>query len=157
MSARDEVLGWGLIDWVELDRIHQYVAEENVGQPISVIQSKTLELIESLVSDGMFVLGEVKRDIGFIAWNTSLDESIQRIRDVYVTNFNDPNTWMWFCWLNATEKVCRPLKPLLGVNIRHRTAEQSRGPMLPSLTRRPRSSICNHYSMNPRRGRDVRA
>jgi hypothetical protein len=71
MSARDEVLGWGLIDWVELDRIHQYVAEENGGQPTSVIQSKTLELIRSLVS----VVGDVKRNVGFTAWNTSLDES----------------------------------------------------------------------------------
>ena len=112
MSARDEVLGWGLIDWVELDRIHQYVVEENVGQPISVIQSKTLELIRSLVSDGMFVLGDVKRNLGFTAWNTSLDESIQRIRDVYVTNFHDENTWMWFCWLGATEKGLEAAKAL---------------------------------------------
>jgi hypothetical protein len=65
MSARDEVLGWGLIDWVELDRIHQYVAEENGGQPTSVIQSKTLELIPSHVSDGLFVVGDVKRNVGF--------------------------------------------------------------------------------------------
>jgi len=46
MSTRDEVLGWGLIDWVELDRIHWYVARENPGQPLSVIQHKTLELIQ---------------------------------------------------------------------------------------------------------------
>lgn len=114
MSARDEVLGWGLIDWVELDRIHQYVAEENGGQPTSVIQSKTLELIRSLVSDGLFVVGDVKRNVGFTAWNTSLDESLQRIREAYVTNFHDENTWMWFCWLNATEKGLEAAKALQG-------------------------------------------
>jgi hypothetical protein len=113
MSAREEVLRWGLDDWVELDRVHLCVSQENAGQPISVIQNKTLELIHSLVSDGMFVLGDVKRGVGFTAWNTSLDESMQRIRDVYVTNFEDENTWMWFCWLNATEegeKVARALR-----------------------------------------------
>jgi hypothetical protein len=110
MSAREEVLWWGLDDWVELDRVHRCVSQDNVGQPVSVIQNKTLELIRSLVSDGMFVLGDVQRGIGFTAWHTSLDESIQRIRDVYVKNFQDENTWMWFCWLDATkegEKVAR--------------------------------------------------
>lgn len=104
MSAREEVLRLGLDDWVELDRVHLYVSKENLGQPLSVIQNKTLELIRSLVSDGMFVLGDVKRGEGFTAWNTSIDESMQRIRDVYVKNFQDENTWMWFCWLNATEE-----------------------------------------------------
>lgn len=102
----------GLADWVELDRIHQYVAEENVGQPISVVQRKKLELIQSLVSDGMFVMGDVKRNVGFTPWNTSLDESLQRIRDVYVPNFHDENTWMWFCWLDATEKELEAAKTL---------------------------------------------
>jgi len=52
----------------------------------------------------MFVLGDVKQNIGFTAWKASLDESIQRIRDVYVTSFNDDNTWPWFCWLAITAK-----------------------------------------------------
>jgi hypothetical protein len=105
MSARDEVLGWGLIDWVELDRIHRYVARENPGQPLSAIQHKTLDLTRSLVCDGMFELGDVQQGIGFTAWNTPLDESIQRIRDVYVTSFNEDNTWPWFCWLAITAKA----------------------------------------------------
>ena len=112
MSAREEILGWGLVDWVALDRIHWCVAEENPGEPLPVNQNKTLNLIHSLVSDGMFVLGEVKRDVGFTAWNISLEQSIQRIRGVYVTNFHDANTWMWFCWLDATEKGSQAAKAL---------------------------------------------
>jgi hypothetical protein len=107
MSARDrdEVLTDGLIDWVELDQIHWYVARENAGTAVSVIQGKTLELIRSLVSDGLFELGDLKGEgARFTAWNIPLDESIQRIRDVYVTNFDDENTWPWFCWLDLTEK-----------------------------------------------------
>ncbi len=75
-----------------------------------VIQNKTLDLIHSLVSDGLFVLGDVKRDVGFIAFDTSLEQSIQRIRDVYVTNFHDANIWMWFCWLAATEEGLQAAK-----------------------------------------------
>jgi hypothetical protein len=104
MSAREDVLRWGLVDWVELDRIHGYVARENPGQPLSVIQNKTLDLIHSLVSDGIFKLGDLNENCRFTAWDTPLEESIQRIRNVYVTNFDDQNTWPWFCWLDLTEK-----------------------------------------------------
>lgn len=104
MSAREEVLRWGLDDWVELDRVHLCVSQDNAGQPASVIQNKTLELIRSLVSDGMFVVGDVTRGVGFTRWHTFLDESMQRIRDVYVQNFQDANTWMWCVWLDATEE-----------------------------------------------------
>jgi hypothetical protein len=55
-----------------------------------VIQDKTLDLIRSLVSDGMFEVGDLMGEGGrFVAWKTPLNESIQRIRDVYVTKFED--------------------------------------------------------------------
>jgi hypothetical protein len=37
MSAREEVLLSGLIDWVALQRIHSRVARENSTEPLSVI------------------------------------------------------------------------------------------------------------------------
>jgi hypothetical protein len=46
----------------------------------------------------------VKRGVGFTAWNTSLDESMERIHGALVANFDDANTWIWLCWLNATDK-----------------------------------------------------
>jgi hypothetical protein len=105
MSARDEVLTYGLIDWVELDQIHRYVAQENAGEPLSVIQEKTLDLIRSLVQDGLFEVGDLKDGSRrFEAWDIPLDESMRRIYNVYVTNFADQNTWPWFCWLDLTEK-----------------------------------------------------
>jgi hypothetical protein len=107
MSACEEVLRWGLVDWVELRRIHGYVVEENPGQPLTVIQNKTLDLIQSLVSEGMFELGELNDNCRFAAWDTPLDESLQRIREVYVTGFDDEQTWPWFCWLDATDKGLR--------------------------------------------------
>jgi hypothetical protein len=105
MSAREEVLLRGLIDWVAFERVHWYVAQENSGAPLSLIQNKTLDLIWSLVSDGMFRVGELSDGAcRFVAWNTSLDESIQRIRDLYVTNFDDENAWWFACWLDLTDK-----------------------------------------------------
>lgn len=104
MSARDEVLRWGLVDWVELDRIHRYVASENPDESAATIQNRTLDLIRSLVSDGLFQVGDLDtEDRRFKAWNVSLDEALQRIRDAYVVNFEDQSRWPWFCWLDLTD------------------------------------------------------
>jgi hypothetical protein len=105
MSAREEVLLRGLIDWVALERVHSIVTRENAGEPLSVIQDKVLDLIRSLVTDGLFELGDLATENHrFGAWDTPLDESIQRIREVYTTQFHDEPEWWFYCWLDATEK-----------------------------------------------------
>jgi hypothetical protein len=105
MSARDEVLLRGLIDWVALERVHWIVARENAGEPLSVVQDKVLDLIRSLVTDGLFELGDLAtEDNRFGAWDAPLDESIQQIRDVYTTKFHDEPEWWFYCWLAITEK-----------------------------------------------------
>lgn len=104
MSARDEVLLRGLIDWVALERIHSIVAQENPGQPLAIIQDKVLGLIRSLVSEGLFEVGDLATSNGrFSAWHTTLDESIERIREVYTSKFDDEPAWWFYCWLDATE------------------------------------------------------
>jgi hypothetical protein len=105
MSAREEVLLRGLIDWVALERVHWIVAGENAGEPLAVIQDKVLDLIRSLVTDGLFEVGDLTPDDGrFRAWDTTLDESIKRIREVYMTKFADEPEWWFYCWLESTEE-----------------------------------------------------
>ena len=105
MSARDEVLLRGLIDWVALSSVHGAVEQENPGEPLAVIQDKVLNLIRSLVTDGLFELGDLATpNHRFAAWDKPLDESIQQIRDVYVNQFDDDPEWWFCCWLKLTEK-----------------------------------------------------
>jgi hypothetical protein len=104
VTPRESVLLQGLVDWVALDQVHSDVSRANEGTPLSVVQSKTLELIRSLVGEELFELGGVTAEDGFIRWNEPLSESIKRIQDVYVSNFDDRNVWPWFCWLNLTDK-----------------------------------------------------
>jgi hypothetical protein len=69
MTARDEVLLRGLIDWVALERVHSRVARENAGESLAVIQDKVLDLIRSLVTDGLVELGDLATGNGrFGAW-----------------------------------------------------------------------------------------
>jgi hypothetical protein len=105
VTPREKVLLRGLVDWVALDRIHWDVAQDNQGAPLSLVQTQTLELISSLVNEGLFELGDLAGKEGrFAPWDSPLDESIKRIRDVYVANFDDQNVWSWYCWLDLTEK-----------------------------------------------------
>jgi hypothetical protein len=113
-SARDEIILWGLVDWVALERIHWFVARENPSDPVSASQTKTLNLIRSLVTDGLFSVGDLNgEDDRFRAWDCTLDEAIQRIRSEYIDRFEDTTSWPWFCWLAPTDKgiqVARELR-----------------------------------------------
>lgn len=95
----------GHIDWVAPERIHWYVARENPGESLSAIQDKTLDLIRSLVTDGLYQLGDLSGPGDrFAAWEIPLDEAIQRIRDVYVPKFDDEPAWWFGCWLDLTDE-----------------------------------------------------
>src|SRR3569833_927917 len=65
---------------------------------------QTLTLIRSLLSDGLFEAGNVLREEGFVAWAIPLDESMQRIHDMYVTRYDDTNGWLWGYWLRLTKE-----------------------------------------------------
>lgn len=105
MTAREEVLLCGLIDRVALQRVHSRVARENAGEPLTVIQNKVLDLIRSLVTDGLFELDDLATpNHRFAAWDAPLDESLHRIRDVYVNQYDDDGARWFCCWLDATDK-----------------------------------------------------
>lgn len=105
LSAREELLLRGLIDWVALERVHDCVRRENSARPSSAIREMALDLIHSLVSDGMFLVGDLSGEGGsFVAWDTPIDKSIQRIRDVYIPQFQDEGAWWFYCWLDLTNK-----------------------------------------------------
>jgi hypothetical protein len=70
---------------VALERVHWAVKQENPSEPLAVIQDRVLDLIRSLVTDGLYELGDLATaDHRVGAWDAPLDESIQQIRDVYV-------------------------------------------------------------------------
>jgi hypothetical protein len=112
-DAREKVLLLGLVDWVPLERIHYEVAKANGQASPQQVQSETLHLVDSLVGEGLFVLGElIDSGTRFQPWDISLPASIQRLRDVYVDGYDDPDTWQWFCWLDLTDKGERIALPL---------------------------------------------
>jgi hypothetical protein len=81
------------------------------------VQRQTLDLIDTLVGEGLFVIGNlIDKGSRFEPWQTPLSASIQRLREVYIDGYDDPDTWQWFCWLDLTakgEEVALPLEKSL--------------------------------------------
>lgn len=105
LSAREKILVEGQHDWVKLWEVHRHVAEENLSESLAEIQHKTLELVRLLISEGVAEIGDLQ-DHGarFVPWNSSLQESIQRISAEYVDRFDDRAGWPWTLWLRVTDK-----------------------------------------------------
>ncbi len=100
----NELLTDGLADYVDLGAVDSQVARHNPSASLPELQRETLETIRKLVSDGLFELGDLSGEGGSLAaWSGSLDDSIQRISDVYVAHYDDPPAWVFFAWMELTE------------------------------------------------------
>ena len=95
-KVREALITAGVADWVDLNAVHCHVKQELPSASLSEVQSETLETIRTLVGDELFVLGDLSGEHGrFAAWKESLDTSIQKISDVYITQYDDPPAWVF--------------------------------------------------------------
>lgn len=113
-SPREKVLVSGLTDWVELGQVHSFVEQANPGAPLATIQAETLGLIRALADEGLILIGDLTAPGGrFVAWTSSVEDSLQRIRHEYVDRYTDQNTWPWYSWLDLTaegDRVAREVE-----------------------------------------------
>lgn len=115
ISAREKILVEGIDDWVKVYQVHRQVASEHPEAPLETVQHFTLELITGLAQEQLIELGEL-HDHGarFVAWDGSIDESVQRIRTEYVGRFNDATGWPWTLFFRVTDtgkRVARAALP----------------------------------------------
>jgi hypothetical protein len=69
------------------------------------VQNAALELIGSLVGEGLFEPGyRSDEDDRFVASDEPLDESMRKIYDAYVTHNDDGLRRAYHFWLNLTDK-----------------------------------------------------
>ena len=92
----------GTYDCVALDHVHREMARHMIGSPISQIQQAALELIRAVVEQGLFEIGDVTAESGFVRWLEPIDQAIFRIGRFYIDAFDDTAVWPWCCWLNMT-------------------------------------------------------
>jgi hypothetical protein len=112
-KVREALITAGVADWVDLNAVHCHVKQELPSASLSEVQSETLETIRTLVGDELFVLGDLSGEHGrFAAWKESLDTSIQKISDVYITQYDDPPAWVFSAWIKLTDKGERVARAL---------------------------------------------
>jgi hypothetical protein len=99
MTAREESIWEGSDGDMSINQIHNNVAEHNPSASTSQVQQMTVDLVRSLLSDGLFELSPkaVKED-------ASLEEWIDWIRSLYVEHFDEPTKWWSSIWLYVTDK-----------------------------------------------------
>ena len=104
-KVRNELLTDGLVDYVDLGAVDSQVGRHNPSASVSELQRETLETIRALVSEGLFELGDLSGEGGgLLVWSGSLDESLQKISDAYVTHYDDKPGWVWSAWMELTDK-----------------------------------------------------
>ncbi|WP_242657045.1 hypothetical protein [Mycobacterium talmoniae] len=108
MSTAREMVRIGLVldglgQPVDLNAVDWHVRQQNPAASPSDIQEETLEVIRSLVNDGLFHLGELSRDGRFVPWDRPLDQSLHKLSHVYVKHYEDPEKWMYYAWLELTD------------------------------------------------------
>ncbi|MCV7077953.1 hypothetical protein [Mycobacterium szulgai] len=104
-NAREEILLDGFVDFVSFNQVHRHVMRQHPSATVSDVQAETLEMIRSIVTEGLFELGDRAGENGcFAAWEEPLEVSMQKLYDAYVTHFNNRPGWVWCCWLNETDK-----------------------------------------------------
>jgi hypothetical protein len=104
-QIRKELLLGALEGPLPLTAVDSCVTQQNRSAPDTEVQSATLETIRSLVSEGLVVLGDLSGETGrLVAWSGSLEESMQKISNLYVVNYDDPGAWIWSAWLELTHK-----------------------------------------------------
>ncbi|MDT5274043.1 MAG: hypothetical protein QOG95_975, partial [Mycobacterium sp.] len=87
--VRDNLLLKGLGKPLALNAIDWKIKQENPWATPAEVQSETLEVVRSLVDDGLFRLGDVHIQ-RFYTWKRPLDRSMHKISDRYVDHYDDP-------------------------------------------------------------------
>jgi hypothetical protein len=104
-KVREELLAEGLLDYVDLNAVDWKFRQQMPSAPVSEVQSETLGMIRSLVSEGLVVLGAMSgAGRRWEAWDDPLDTAMRRISEVYVGEYDDPPAWIWFSWMKLTDK-----------------------------------------------------
>ncbi|ASL11886.1 hypothetical protein LFT51_26805 [Mycobacterium intracellulare subsp. chimaera] len=125
MQAKDErssremvrrgLLLEGLDHPVDLNAVDWHVRQHNPSVGTAEVQDETLEVIRSLVNDGLVRLGAqvmLGEHLGgvategerFVAWDQPLERSMHKISHDYVKHYDDPERWMYAVWMQLTDK-----------------------------------------------------
>lgn len=115
-SLRDELLrdmsGGESVSLSHADSIIEY---DYPTEPLSSRQSRVISTIESMLADGLLVIGDPGyADQPVESWQLSTEEALARLHERYVTHYDDFSKWGWSTWFELTPEGERAAVPFSG-------------------------------------------
>jgi len=103
IQTRESLLVKGLGRPVALNAVDWKVKHDNPLASAAEVQDGTLEVIRTLVDDGLVKLGAVHRH-RFVASKRPVNRTMRRISRHYVGHYDDPKAWMFSAWMKLTNE-----------------------------------------------------
>jgi hypothetical protein len=102
-QIQENLLLKGLGKPVALNAVDWKVKHDKPSASAAEVQDETLEVIRTLVENGLFKLGAVRKQ-RFVSSKLSLNRSMRQISHQYVDHYDDPMRWMFSAWMKLTSK-----------------------------------------------------
>ncbi len=90
-------------DWIEICELIWIVKSIGKIHNLDEIKIKVLQLLELLLQQGLMDIGYIEKNNGFIAWETSVEDSLLRVKTEWDKLNREPEIGEIF-WLANTEK-----------------------------------------------------
>ena len=89
---------------LSLSHIDSYVSYNYSTESLDSRQSRILAAIESLLTDGLLVVGDIVggSDEHVDPWKLANKEALARLRQLYVGQYDDWGKWGWVAWFALT-------------------------------------------------------
>jgi hypothetical protein len=115
-SLRNKIIIEGRTQPVSVGLVFWHATDENPGAPLAEVRSAALATIRSLISDGLFELGDfASNERRFVAYERKLDESMSRIGEADSSQFHTVSSLDTGPWLKLTDKGEQVAQQLAGV------------------------------------------
>lgn len=114
-SFRDELLrDMAGGEYLSLSDIDSRVQYDHQTEPLASRQSRVISAVASLLTEGLAVVGEIVGGTGATVdpWKLSTKDALTRLREIYVGQYDDWDTWGWVIWFALTpegERVARQM------------------------------------------------
>jgi hypothetical protein len=104
-SLRERLSRDLLGDCLSLGHIDSELAYDFPAAPLAARQERLLTAVRSLLADGLLVVGDIVggTDPDVMPWSSSVDVTMEILRERYVDQYEDSVKWEWTTWFALTE------------------------------------------------------
>lgn len=102
-ELRSDLLLDALVMPINMGHINSQALELLPSASLSERQRAIVDVLQSLVDDGLVVTGYPgKDDDTFVV--EPFAETFQEIKRTFIDRYDEPSEWIWSCWIKLTEK-----------------------------------------------------